>query len=390
VVFFVQPLEPGRSVVRPVLAEEPANRLEVLHHHATEMARIKRRIEAQTWPTPAESPVVLETPVVLSTDSNRASRPSLIDVEVAAKYPVARDIVSLELVPAAGSTLPVWRPGDHIDVHLPDGLVRQYSITNPPGRADRFRIGVKRDPASRGGSAALHDSVGVGDLLTVSEPRSGFPLRRNVANTLFIAGGIGATPLLSMAHALSSMGSAFSFHYFAADQADLAFTDDLARFGDAVERHLGYDPEETIAVLGRLLGNPSTETQVYACGPPPMLDAIRQIAAEAGWPDDAIRFEYFQNVTSIDTSSAFTVELARSAQTLSVPEGKSILQVLREYDVPIVSSCEQGACGTCVATVIDGEPQHQDVYLSAAEQEAGQLILTCVSRARSDRLVLDL
>ncbi|MEM7323268.1 MAG: Rieske 2Fe-2S domain-containing protein [Actinomycetota bacterium] len=389
-VFVVQPLEPGRSVVRPVLGERPPDPIGVLRHHATALARFAKATEAREWATPTEQPVALENPVVLPSTSTATRRSALTEVTVAAKRLVANHIIALELSPVDGVALPTWQPGDHLDLHLPNGLIRQYSITNRPGWSDRYRIGVKREAASRGGSAFLHDSIAVGDVLTVSEPRSGFPLRRNVPQTLFIAGGIGITPLLSMAHALSSMRLAFTFHYFTADPADIAFVDDLDYFGDVVKQHLGLSPHETVAALREVLDRPEAGGQIYACGPPPMLDAIRSIAADAGWPDDAVRFEYFENTTQIDASSSFTVELARSATTLTVSAGQTILQVLREHDIPIVSSCEQGACGTCVATVIDGEPHHQDVYLSAEERAAGKLILTCVSRTLADRLVLDL
>jgi ferredoxin len=187
-----------------------------------------------------------------------------------------------------------------------------------------------------------------------------------------------------------SMNLAFDFHYFAADRGDIAFGHDLETFGHAVHRHIGLSPDDTSAALQQLLDRPTADTQIYACGPPAMLDAIRTIAADGGWPDDAVRFEYFKNTTEIDDTTSFTVELARSAKTLDVPEGKTILQVLREHEIPIASSCEQGACGTCAATVIDGEPLHQDVYLRADERAAGQTMMTCVSRSRSDRIVLDL
>ena len=236
----------------------------------------------------------------------------------------------------------------------------------------------------------LHQQVQIGDVLHISEPRHGFPLRRNVPRTMLIAGGIGITPLLPMAGALASMDLPFLLHYFAASEDDVAFGEELERFGDRVQFHLGFTPVETATALGTLLAQPPADAQVYACGPPPMLDAIRRTATEAGWPDARVHFEYFRNTTGVDATGSFTVELARSAKTLQVPEGRSILDVLREEGIPMVSSCEQGACGTCIAAVIDGEPHHQDVYLNESERAAGRHVLTCVSRSHGDRLVLDL
>jgi len=249
---------------------------------------------------------------------------------------------------------------------------------------------VKRDPNSRGGSASLHDEIEVGDVLQISEPRNGFPLRRNIPKTLLVAGGIGVTPLVAMAHALDAMELDFELHCFVASEGDMAFRDEVAAFGERFIPHVGMDPDATSSHLANLLANPNNATQVYACGPPPMLDTLRTVAADAGWPSDAVRFEYFKNTNDIDDSSSFTVELARSALTVEVSEGQSILEVLREHDVAIPSSCEQGACGTCAATVIEGDPLHQDVYLTPSERDAALTILTCVSRATSDRLVLDL
>ena len=275
-------------------------------------------------------------------------------------------------------------------MHLPGDLVRQYSLTNGPGETEHYRIGVKLEAASRGGSKTMHDEVDVGDELTISPPRNSFPLQRNAPQTILIAGGIGVTPILSMAQALERMAMRYDLHYFAAGADHLAFTEVLDTCGAHLHRHLGLTPDDTAAELRSVLATPAGTTQVYACGPPPMLDAIRAIAAEAGWPDDAVRFEYFENTTEIDRSSSFTVELARSMLTLEVKAGESVLDVVRASGVAVVSSCEQGACGTCAVTVIEGEPHHQDVFLSAEERAAGTTMLTCVSRSTSERLVLDL
>lgn len=391
-VFFVQPVDANRSVIRPVLGEEPRNTVAVLRHHAAVLADLVRDIEraAAAIEFRPSLPSALEVPVELPTVAVAVGRSAPLRVSVRRKWAAAAGITAFELVSNAPDPLPTFQPGAHIDVHLPGGLVRQYSITNGPGETDCYRIAVKRDPESRGGSVALHDSVHQGDELQISEPRNSFPLRRNVPHTVLIAGGIGATPLIAMAKALHANGLGFDLHYFVSQAEELAFRDHLAEFGDQLHEHVGLSPQETGEQLSVLLAEPSANKQVYACGPPPMLDAIRAVSSDQGWPANAVHFEYFKNTTELEQGSSFVLELARSGLTLDVPSGATVLEVLRENDVPIVSSCEQGACGTCAATVLEGDLLHQDVYLNPTERAAGHTILTCVSRATSNRLVLDL
>lgn len=390
VVYFVQPVDANRCVIRPVLAETPAEPMPVLRHHARRLAAVVKAAEAshaavdaevrETDPT--ETPV--EFPKSLPLDAS-----DLLRVTVAKKSLAGRDIVALHLEPVAG-TLPAPQPGSHIDLHLPNGMVRQYSLTNGPADTERYRIGVARDAASRGGSATIHDDLEVGDELAISRPRNGFPLRRDVPHTRLIAGGIGITPLLAMAQALDRMGLDFDVHYFVRSPEHAAFAEILDGFGDRVTRYEGATPKETTVQLEALLTEPSNTSQVYACGPAPMLDAVRTLASGSGWRDDQVHFEYFANPNEIDDTGKFEVALARSARTITVPSGMSILDALRSDGVAIDASCEQGACGTCAANVIEGVPLHQDVYLNDSERAAGTTILTCVSRATSDRLVLDL
>jgi ferredoxin-NADP reductase len=286
--------------------------------------------------------------------------------------------------------LPTFQPGAHIDLHLPNGLVRQYSIINGPGELASYSIAVKREASSRGGSASIADTLREGDVLAISDPRNNFPLRRDALRTTFIAGGIGITPLLSMARALKRSGNAFDLHAFARSEAHLPLGDELRPLGTDVVRHFGLDPAETATQIRAALGPHGFARHAYICGPAPMLELARDIAASLGWPDEAVHYEYFSNAHEIDRSTSFTVELARSALSLTVPAGKSILEVMRENGIEAPSSCEQGACGTCLTRVLEGEIDHQDVYLNATEKAAGQVILTCVSRARSGRLVLDI
>jgi len=392
VVFFVQPVDSARSVIRPVLAETASNPTVILRHHAAALARFVRSIESAAAETAAQAPMpaALETPVVLPTVATAVGRSAPLRVTVRRKWETAAGIAAFELVAMDSNTLPTFQPGAHIDVHLSGGIVRQYSITNGPGETDCYRIAVKRDPASKGGSVALHDDIHEGDELQISEPRNSFPLRRNMPHTVLIAGGIGATPLIAMAQALDKNRLNFDLHYFVSNADELAFSELLTSFGERFHSHIGLSPDKTGEQVTALLSAPAATHQVYACGPPPMLDAIRSIADQQGWPGDAVHFEYFENTNEIDQASTFSIDLARSGLTLDVPSGSSILDVLRSNDVPIVSSCEQGACGTCAATVLEGEPLHQDVYLNPSERAAGHTILTCVSRSTGGRLVLDL
>ena len=309
------------TVVRSLLADLPpsADRLALWHDHNRALIAVRDRAEniAARMPAPAPMrPPIRAVPVELaSIPERRVGRHSALRVMVARKWMTADGIAGFELTPLDGQ-LPTCQPGAHIDVHLPNGLVRQYSLTNGPGELDRYVIGVKREPESRGGSAALHDSVREGDVLAVSEPRNNFPLRRDSFHTVLIAGGIGIAPLLSMAQALHQSRLSFDLHYFVQSPDHVAFREILDSLGRSVHLHLGLSPHETTNVLGDLLATPGTGVHTYVCGPGPMLDAARGIATAIGWDDDAVHFEYFANTTEIDSSSTFEIELARSAVTL--------------------------------------------------------------------------
>jgi len=394
-VFFVQPVDSGRSVIRGVLDRDPGAeaRNAVLRHHNAGLSVLRDNVERQAAARPAPAPIepVYERVAAALAEIPEPSahgRKAALRVTVARKWQAADGIAGFELRPLKG-LLPTFQPGAHIDVHLPNGAIRQYSIVNGPGESDRYVIGVKREADSKGGSLCLHETVREGDVLAISEPRNNFPLRRDAVKTLLVAGGIGATPLIAMAQALHHQQLAHTLHYFAQNEAQLAFSDRLDGLKDTLVPHLGLTPQETGGRLRDILSGYEEGMHVYLCGPGPMLEAARAIAGECGWPDEAVHFEYFKNTRAIDDSSAFEIALARSCLTLKVPAGRSILEVMREAGVDMPSSCEQGACGTCMATVIEGEPDHQDVYLNDAEKRAGTKIMTCVSRAKSARLVLD-
>ncbi len=390
---FVQPVDADRAVIRGLARGTFDDPMAVVRGFNAALTALRDRIEAEAagsrLPDPIEvsyQPVSVELATMPDLVVGRRATQTVV---IKRKWQAAADVVGLELA-ALNGALPTVQPGAHIDVHLSNGLVRQYSVTNGPGEQLSYIIGVKRDPQSRGGSALIHESLREGDVVAISEPRNNFPLRRDATRTLLIAGGIGLTPLLSMAKALKRSGLAFELHVFARSEEHLAFREDLEALGPSVIRHLELDAGETAEAIGHIVGPHAHARHLYVCGPGPMLELVLSRAQAIGWPDEAVHFEYFKNDKVIDNSSAFTVDLARSALTLKVPAGRTLLEVLRDNGIDAPSSCEQGACGTCLVSVLDGEPEHQDVYLNAAEQRANNCMLTCVSRARSERLVLDI
>ena len=393
---FVQPCDSNLSVIRGLSdqAVSGAEKVALLRRHSFLLQELRNVVEAKAALLEPPEPM---TPTIAKVTEELASIPSVredgrtadLRVKVARKETTAEGIVSIRMEALKGG-LPTFQPGAHIDVHLQNGLIRQYSLTNGPGETDHYTIGVKREPDSRGGSDFIHDDLREGDVLAISAPRNNFPLRRDSIRTIFIAGGIGVTPLIAMARALKVQGLSFEFHYFVQSKDHAAFKLEMAEFADDLHLHEGLTPNATGDKIGEVSGKPDNAQHIYICGPGPMLEAARAIVSDKGWKDDAVHFEYFKNTLEIDDSSSFEIELARSALSLTVPAGKTILETLRENGINLGSSCEQGACGTCRCTVIEGEVNHQDVYLSASEKAAGKSILTCVSRAASDRLILDI
>ena len=391
--FFVQPVDAGRAVIRGLADAPEGAPLDLLHRIDTRLKALRDEIEAEAARGPAPAPI---TPVFEPVSVELATMPDLVvgrqatlRARLKRRWDTGIDCVGLELEGLAGP-LPTFQPGAHIDLHLPNGLVRQYSITNGPGEQSSYVIGVKREASSRGGSVAIHETLRVGDVVAISEPRNNFPLRRDATHTILVAGGIGVTPLLAMARALARQRLSYELHVFARSEGHLPFAAELAALGEPVRLHLGLDPAETGEALAGITASPGFARHLYICGPGPMLERARELAATAGWADEAVHFEYFRNDRPIDDSTGFVVDLARSALTLDVPAGRSLLEVLRENGVAATSSCEQGACGTCLTRVLEGVPEHQDVYLNESEKRSNTVMLTCVSRARTPRLVLDI
>jgi ferredoxin-NADP reductase len=305
-------------------------------------------------------------------------------VVVECAEPLAEGVRGLTLRAADGGELPSWRPGAHVDLCLTPELVRQYSLCGDPADRRRWRLAVLREPDGRGGSRYVHERLAVGDRLTVDGPRNHFELLGAPAY-LFIAGGIGITPILPMVTAAEAAGADWRLLYGGRRRASMAFVDRLAAHGDRVS----IRPQDAGGLLDlSVLDRPRSGTLVYCCGPEALLAAVE--ARCTGWPVGALRVERFTTPAMSGPDHDFEVVLAGSGRTVPVPAGVSILKAVEEAGVPVLSSCQEGTCGTCETAVLDGEPEHRDVVLTEAERAAGDVMMICVSRCRGERLVLDL
>lgn len=315
----------------------------------------------------------------------------LIDVRVRARKAEAQDIVSLELVPVAG-TLPPFTAGAHVDVHLANGIVRQYSLLNDPRESHRYVIAVQRDRASRGGSSFVHDSLHEGATLRISAPRNHFPLVEDAEHVVLVGGGIGVTPLLAMAARLAALGRSWELVYCARTREHAAAQDALARYGERVRFNFDQEPGGRMLDLAALVAQAPAGTHFYCCGPTPMLGAFEQaMQARPGFG----HVEYFtpkapDPAAPPPADHAFDVELARTGRTLEVPADRSILDTLIEAGFDLTYSCQEGVCGSCETVVLEGDVEHRDFVLSDAEKSRSKSMMICCSRARGTRLVLDL
>ncbi|MGK5077291.1 PDR/VanB family oxidoreductase [Janthinobacterium sp. HLX7-2] len=315
----------------------------------------------------------------------------VLQVRVTAKVCEADDICSFELLPVEGE-LPPFEAGAHIDVHVRDGLVRQYSLCSRPHERHSYQIGVLREPASRGGSMAMHDEIEVGHVVTIGAPKNHFPLQA-AARSLLFAGGIGVTPILAMAEALSAAGADFEMHYSARTPERAAFRARIAKSPFAGRVHFHYDSGDAAQKLDALrsLGAPEPGTHIYVCGPGGYIDHVLASASALGWPPAQVHREYF-SAAPVDAGgdAPFDVRLASSGQVFKIPVGRTVVEVLAENGIDIPVSCEQGVCGTCLMRVLDGVPEHRDVYLTDEERAANDQFTPCCSRSKSALLLLDL
>ena len=315
------------------------------------------------------------------------------EVRVARKTQEAQDICAYELVAADGRALPAFAAGAHIDVHLPGGVVRQYSLCNDPGETHRYLIGVLRDPASRGGSRALHEQIQEGDLLRISAPKNHFPLVHDARRSLLLAGGIGVTPILCMAERLANTGADFEMHYCARSPGRAAFRTRIAAssFADRVHFHYDDGADGQTLDLAAVLAKPQEGTHLYVCGPKGFMDVVLSTARARGWPESQLHYEFFgAEVAKSDSDAGFEIKLASTGRIVMVPKEQTVVQALSAVGVEIMTACEQGVCGTCLTRVLAGTPDHRDSYLTPEERAANDQFLPCCSRSQTPQLVLDL
>jgi len=317
----------------------------------------------------------------------------MIDVIVTRKIREAEGIYSFELVRADGSALLPFSAGSHIDVHLPSGLIRQYSLCNHPDEQHRYQIGVLLDPATRGGSEAMH-ALMEGSTVQISEPRNLFALAHGASRSLLFAGGIGVTPILCMAERLAQIGAPFQLHYCGRSAASVAFAERIRRSSFAGQAHLHFDdqPETRLDAAAALAGY-STGDHLYVCGPGGFMAFVLEQARQAGWPEESLHREYFAaqppSANEMEAGS-FEVVLASSGRALLIPAERTVAEVLLESGIDLPLSCEAGICGTCLTRVLEGEPDHRDMFMTPAEQALNDQFTPCCSRSKSARLVLDL
>lgn len=315
----------------------------------------------------------------------------LLKVVVRKRQMQGEAVVVLDLARPGGEPLPAFEAGAHVDLHVAPGLVRQYSLCGDPADASVYRLGVLLDPASRGGSSAVHEHLHEGAQVDIGVPRNLFPLAAEARRSILVGGGIGITPMIAMAHALHARGQDFELHYCGRSRSRSAFLEELAAapFANCVFTH--FDDEEPAQKLDltAVLGQGEAGVHVYTCGPAGFMDWVIAEAGRCGYAEEHIHREYFQ--VEVDTSGdSFEVVAARSGKSVQVAEGQSVLEALASVGIKVEKSCEQGVCGTCLCEVLDGEPDHRDVYLTDEEKAAGDQILVCCSRAKSKTLVLDI
>ncbi len=303
---------------------------------------------------------------------------------------IADDVVVIDLVAPDGARLPAWTPGAHIDLILSPEITRQYSLCGSPKDASRFTVGILRAPDSRGGSTFIHDQVQPGSIIRVRGPRNHFPLVAS-PRYLFIAGGIGITPMLPMIAEAEAAGAEWTLLYGGRSESSMAFVDELRAWGDRVTLLPGTDVAPMSQALDERLDTPRPDTLVYACGPEGLLGAVESRCA--AWPSGSLHLERFTARASHDSDNvAFEVELARTGITITVPADRSIFDAVQDNGVSVLGSCHEGVCGTCETVIVDvdGEVDHRDSILNAEERSLNETMMVCVSRCRSGRITLDL
>lgn len=316
----------------------------------------------------------------------------LMTLVVERMYYAAPDVMVVDLVDASGAALPAWEPGAHIDLHLPSGTIRQYSLCGSHADRKCFRVAILREVNGRGGSNEAHEKLVTGAVVQVSTPRNHFPLK-DASAYLFIAGGIGITPLLPMLRAASLAGKPWHLVYGGRTRESMAFVPDLEQYSAG---QVNLQPQDSTGLIDlvSLVAQAAPGTAIYSCGPEAMLGALEQVCVAAG-KSAQLHIERF-GAAPVSTASrnaaarAFTVELVKSGRTLEVASEQSLKAVLQQASIEVAFSCEEGYCGSCETAVIAGEPEHHDSILTSEERAEGKFMMVCVGRCKSDRLVLDL
>jgi ferredoxin-NADP reductase len=310
-----------------------------------------------------------------------------LKVRVASVKTEAERINSYELVPIDGNELPLFTAGSHVDLFLPNGINRSYSLLNGQGERNRYVIAVNNDPASRGGSKYVHENIKANDVIDVSEPRNNFKLNEDAAHSVLIAGGIGVTPMLSMGRRLKELGKKWEIHYSARARHSAAFMDELRKLNPSLR--VNFDQESgRVLDISTIVRDQPANTHFYCCGPGPMLSSFESALANVA--PELVHIEHFAPLQPRADSGGFKVILQKSGKEFEVLPGKTILDALVDHGVDIAYSCSEGVCGTCETKVIEGVPDHRDQYLSKEEKQSNKLIMVCCSGCKSDKLVLDL
>jgi vanillate O-demethylase ferredoxin subunit len=299
----------------------------------------------------------------------------------------APKIISYELRPTNNSELPPFTAGAHIDIKLPSGMVRSYSLLNPQSERHRYVIAVQRDRESRGGSKWIHQNFRPGEILSVNEPRNNFKLDETAEKSVFIAGGIGITPMLSMIERLGAIGRDWELIFCARTRSSAPFLGLLAN-NPRVRLNFDREPGADMLDIGAVVEASSPDSHLYCCGPITMLDAFEQATKDRA--RETVHVEYFTAKEPPATEGGFTVVLAKSGKEVVIPPGKTILAALRDEGFDLAHSCTEGVCGTCETKVLEGVPDHRDRILTEAERASNKTMMICCSGSKVDRLVLDL
>jgi vanillate O-demethylase ferredoxin subunit len=304
---------------------------------------------------------------------------------------IAEDVVCLDLVPAAGGNFPPFTAGSHVDLYVSDSIIRQYSISNDPADPSCYRLAIYREPQSRGGSKAIHENFRVGDMVRISRPRNNFELSGNDGKVVLAAGGIGVTPVLSMAYRLAAEGRDFTLHLCARSMARAPFLEEIASgpFASRFRLHLDDGPLEQRFSAPDVFAEAGPASSVYICGPQGFMTFVTDAAKTAGISAGNVHIESFVPAAFSDENE-FEVVAAQSGKTVIVKHDQSIADALEAAGITPLLSCEQGICGTCLTRVLSGEIDHRDSYQTEAEKQKNDRIAICCSRAKSRQIVLDI